>query len=158
MKKILIVLTSVVIILSLTGCGNKVDNQTKEEIKIGEESNLNITDKDVSLKIKEGTLTNSGATLILENDSDITISFGEGFGLEIEQNDKWYALETIHDYVINLPLYNLKPKELKEMAFSWGYVFGKLPKGKYRVTKSITLEFENDNKEKTYITCDFNID
>lgn len=158
MKKIFIVLTSVVIILGLTGCGNKVDDKTNEEIKIGEESNINITDKDVSLKIKEGTLNNTGATLIIENNSDITISFGEGFGLEIEQKDKWYALENINDYVVRVPLYHLKPKELKEMTFSWGYVFGKLPKGKYRVRKGITLEFENDNKEETYITCDFNID
>jgi len=158
MKKILIVLTSVVIILCLTGCGNKFDDKHNEEIKIGKESNINITNKAVSLKIKEETLTNSGATLILENDSDITISFGEELWIEIEQNGKWYALETINDYVVKVPLYHLKPKELKEMAFSWGYVFGKLPKGKYRVTKSITLEFENDKKEDTYVVCEFNID
>lgn len=156
MKKILIVLTTVAIILGLTGCGPK--DKINEEIKIGKESDINITNRDINLKIKDGTLSNTGATLILENNSDITISFGEGFWLEAEQNGKWYALETINDYVVNLPLYYLKQNELKEMAFGWGYVFGKLPKGKYRVTKGITLEFENDNKEENYITCEFNVD
>jgi len=156
MKKVLIILLSVVMILKLTGCGSK--DKMNGEIKIGKESNINITDKAVNLKLKKETLTNSGATIILENNSDITISFGNGFWLEIEQNGKWYELETINDYVVNVPLYHLKQNELKEIPFSWGYVFGKLPKGKYRVTKSITLEFENDKKEDTYVVCEFNID
>lgn len=156
MKKALVILLCGIMLIGVTACGST--GKIKEEIKIGKSSDINITNRDIILKIKEGTLSNGGASLILENNSDINISFGEGFWLEIEQNGKWYSLETINDYVVNLPLYHLKPKELKEMNFSWGYVFGKLPKGKYRVIKGITLELEKDNKEETYITCDFNID
>lgn len=158
MKKVFIVLTSVVIILGLSGCGNKVADKSNEEIKIGKESSINITDKAVSLKIKEGTLTNTGATIILENNCDNIISFGEGFWLEIEQNGKWYTLETINDFVVNVPLYQLKSNENKEKSISWGYVFGKLPKGKYRITKGITLELGNDKKEDTHVASEFNID
>lgn len=154
MKKVLIILVSGMMLFVLTGCDNKKGN---DNIKIGKESNINITDKNIILRIKDGTLSNTGATLILENSSDITISFGEDYWLEIEQNGKWYSLETINDFVVNTPLYHLKPSESKEKDIDWGYAFGTFPKGKYRITKNITLEFENDKKEDTYIVGEFTI-
>lgn len=158
MKKILVILASVMLLFTLTGCDNKKGNdKLNDNIKIGKESNINITDKNIILRIKEGTLTNTGAVVVLENNSDITISFGEDYWLEIEQNGEWYSLETINDFVVNTPLYHLKSSESKEKSIDWGYAFGTFPKGKYRITKNITLEFENDKKEDTYIAGEFTI-
>ena len=155
MKKMLVILAGVMMLFALTGCGPK--DKINEEIKIGKESDINITNRDINLKIKEGTLNNTGATLIIENNSDITISFGKDYGLQIEQNGKWHYLEIINQVAIEVPLYHLKANEIKEMSISWGYAFGKLPKGKYRITKGITLEFENDKKEDTYVVGEFTI-
>lgn len=156
MKKILIILVSVMMLFALTGCDNKKGNDKfNNNIKIGKESNINITDKNIILKTKEETLTNTGAVVVLDNNSDIAISFGEDYWLEIEQNGKWYSLETINDFVVNTPLYHLKAGESKEKSISWSYAFGTFPKGKYRIIKAITLEFENDKKEDTYVVGEF---
>ncbi len=84
MKKILIILLGVIIVFAITGCSvKKSSDKLNDNIKIGKESNINITDKNITLKIKEGTLTNTGAVIVLDNNSDITISFGEDYWLEI---------------------------------------------------------------------------
>ena len=158
MKKILIILLVVIIVFAITGCSvKKSSDKLNDNIKIGKESNINITDKNITLKIKEGTLTNTGAVIVLDNNSDITISFGEDYWLEIEQNGKWYSLKTINDFVVNTPLYHLKPSESKEKSVDWGFAFGKFPRGKYRITKGITLEFENDKKEDNFVVGEFAI-
>ena len=84
MKKILIILLGVIIVFAITGCSvKKSSDKLNDNIKIGKESNINITDKNITLKIKEGTLTNTGAVIVLDNNSDITISFGEDYWWEI---------------------------------------------------------------------------
>ena len=84
MKKILIILLGVIIVFAITGCSvKKSSDKLNDNIKIGKESNINITDKNITLKIKEGTLTNTGAVIVLDNNSDITISFGEDYWLKI---------------------------------------------------------------------------
>ena len=82
MKKILIILLGVIIVFAITGCSvKKSSDKLNDNIKIGKESNINITDKNITLKIKEGTLTNTGAVIVLDNNSEIKISFCEDYFL-----------------------------------------------------------------------------
>ena len=61
-KKVLIILICMIMILGVTGCKN-----SKNKFDIGNVSDVKISQSDVTLSIKEGTLTNEGATLILTN-------------------------------------------------------------------------------------------
>ena len=61
-KKVTTILVFVVMILGLVGCG-----ANKNQFQVGEKSNIVIPEKGVSLTIKEGTLTKTGAILVLKN-------------------------------------------------------------------------------------------
>ena len=66
MKRVtLIALMCVCVVLGMTGCGKQ-----KNEFDIGNKSDIKISQNDVIMTIKEGTLTNKSATLILANNSD----------------------------------------------------------------------------------------
>ena len=59
-KTILTILLCEVMVLGMTGCGKQ-----KNEFDIGNKSDIKISQNDVIMTIKEGTLTNKSATLIL---------------------------------------------------------------------------------------------
>ena len=43
----------------------------------------------VSIKIKEGTLTNTGATIIITDTTDKNYSYGEPYRIAKKENGKW---------------------------------------------------------------------
>ena len=52
---------------------------SKKEFDIGNKSDIKISQNDVTMTIKDGTLTNSGATLILTNNSDKNFQYGNPY-------------------------------------------------------------------------------
>ncbi len=153
-KTILAILVCGIIILGLVGCG-----KSKNESKIGKESNTEITStSDVTLSIKEDTLTNTGVTLLLKNNSDKDYSYGNPFGIEKSQDGKWYKLETINDIAFTLPAYGLKSGESKELSLYWKDMYGELKSGTYRIVKSISYQYEEGKYKTFYIAVEFKID
>ena len=69
-KTILTILVCGIMVLGLTGCGTN-----KNEFDIGKKSNIEFVEKGVSLTVKKNTLTQTGATLILKNDSDVDVQY-----------------------------------------------------------------------------------
>ena len=58
-KKLLIIFLCGVMALGVTGCGKQ-----KNELDIGDKSDIKVSQNDVIMTIKEGTLTNKSATLV----------------------------------------------------------------------------------------------
>lgn len=82
MKKYIKIILLAGIILGLIFCSLiKSNYRTISDIKI--------TENNVSLSIKENTLTNTGATLILKNNSNTEIQYGNSYEIEIKRNKKW---------------------------------------------------------------------
>lgn len=130
----------------------------KEKIKYaksGEVSNTEIKDNGIILRIKEKTLNDSYATIILENNSNYTLGYGQDYFVEKEVDGKWYSLEIVNDRVFNMPLYHLEPNDTKEKEIGLSYGYGELTPGKYRVVKSVTLEYDNDNREEFFVAGEF---
>ena len=150
MKKI-IFLCFLIGIVGITGCGIN-----KNEFDIGEKSNIEFIEKGISLSIKEGTLTKTGATLILKNNSDIDVQYGNPYEIEIKKDGEWHKINVELNFT--LPAYELKSKEAKEIKLNWEYGYGKLAKGEYRIIKSIDVEKENDTFENFYISAEFTIE
>lgn len=148
-KIILIILVLGVVFFGLVGCG------TKNEFEIGKESNIEIAEKGVSLSIKENTLTKKGVTLILKNDSNVDVQYGEPYEIEIKKDGKWYKINVELNFI--LPAYELKSKESKEIDLNWEYGYGKLADGDYRIIKRIDVENENGIFDKIYISAEFTI-
>ena len=102
----------------------------------GEEINLTIT-------LKEGTLSNVGLTMIIENNSDRDLEYGNPYSIEKYENGFWKSASTINDLYFTMPAFGLKKGESKELNINWEYGYGKL-KGKYRIVKEFSYK-ENDD-------------
>jgi hypothetical protein len=152
MKKILAILLCGVMMLGLTGCG-----KTENEFDVGDKSDIQISQKDVTLSIKDGTLTNTSATLILKNDSDVDVQYGNPYGIEIKQDNEWHDIDINVELTSTVPAYWIKPGESKEIEISWENVYGKLSAGEYRILKGISIEKEEGSFEDFVIAAEFTI-
>ena len=113
----------------------------------------------VSMQIKEGTLTNKSLTLVIKDSTNDKYSFEQEFYLEKKTNNVWSKLKKVHtDYAFNQMAYYADNKEL-ELKQDWDYIYGTLEKGTYRLVKKV---FKNSdipvNEEKIkLISVDFEI-
>ena len=153
-KTILTILLCVSLITYLTGCSNK---EELEKPYIGEESTIKIaTDREIELSIKEGTLTDAGATIVFTNISDKDYIYGVPFSVEVKKDGKWHVIHADMSFI--LPGFTIKAGETKEMEITWEPGYGKLENGTYRVIKDVGYRNKNDQYEKFYIAAEFNID
>ena len=141
-KTIITILLCGVLMLGLTGCG-----KTKGEFEIGNKS-------DITMSIKDGTLTNEGTTLVLKNDSDKLLRYSEEYRIQVKKDENWYNINVELEF--NVPLWELETNSEKEIELNWEYSYGNLPSGEYRIIKQVY--FENEEDQKFYISAEFNID
>lgn len=146
-KSIKIILLAGIILGIIIYCVLKGNNHTISDIKI--------TENDVSLSIKENTLTTSSATLILKNNSNTEIQYGNSYEIEIKHNKKWYKLDG--EMYFTLPLFFLEPNKTVELEVNWEDGYKKLKKGTYRIIKEIKIEKENNTFDSFYVAAEFTI-
>lgn len=113
------------------------------------------------MAIKEGTLTNGGATVILKNESNETVVFTSFFHLERKEGGKWQGLPyTIDESIvaweeIAYPLGGEYENEL-ELAIEWEWLYETLDEGEYRLTKNYFL---HDDYEKEFtVSVEFELE
>ena len=150
-KTILTILVCGIMVLGLTGCGTN-----KNEFDIGKESNIEIVEKGVSLTVKENTLKETGATLILKNDSEVDVQYGNPYEIEIKKDGEWHKINVQLDFT--LPAFSLKSKETKELEINWKEGYGKLTPGDYRIIKSIEIEKADGTFDTFYVSAKFTIE
>ena len=68
---------------------------TLEKVEEKQENMNNI--KNVSMEIKEGTLTKTGATVVITDKNETPYSYGEWFRIDEKDGDKWKEVEQITD-------------------------------------------------------------
>lgn len=146
-KSIKIILLAGIILGIIVYCVLKGNNHTISDIKV--------TESNVSLSIKENTLTTSGATLILKNNSNTNIQYGNPYEIEIKNNKKWYKLDG--KMYFTLPLFFLEPNKTVELEVNWQDGYKKLKKGTYRIIKEIKIEKEDNTFDSFYIATEFTI-
>lgn len=151
MKKILYVIIAFIIVLGITGC-----NKSKNEFDVGNKSDIEISREDVTLSIKDGTLTNTGVALILTNNSDKNYEYGSSYEIEIKQNNNWYKLNVEMNFT--MIAYGLNSKESEEIELNWENSYGKLSSGTYRIIKSIDYKTEESSYETFYVAAEFTIE
>lgn len=135
--KLLIGLFTVVMCFTLVGCGNNKATELNEV-------------ENVSMVIKEGTLTNTSATVIITDLSGKNYTYGESYRIDKKENGKWKELETVIDnYGFNLVGYSVDENNKLEFNHDWEWLYGKLKSGEYRLVKEV------NNK---YFSVEFKID
>ena len=149
-KTILTILLCGVLALGITGCG-----KTKNEFDIGDKSDIIISENDVTMSIKEKTLTDTSATIILTNNSDKDFQYGNPYEIEIKKDGEWHKINVELNFT--LPAFDLKSGESKEIKLGWKEGYGKLASGTYRIIKHVSYEKEEGNFETFNIAVEFNI-
>ena len=151
MKRVtLIALMCVCVVLGMTGCGKQ-----KNEFDIGNKSDIKISQNDVIMTIKEGTLTNKSATLVLTNNSDKNFQYGNPYEIEIKKDGEWHKINVELNF--DMPAFPLSSKESKEIELDWENGYGKLEKGTYRIIKGIDYEYEEGKYKSFNIAVEFTI-
>ena len=149
-KTILTILLCGVMVLGMTGCGKQ-----KNEFDIGNKSDIKISQNDGITTIKEGTLTNKSATLVLINYSDKNFQYGSPYEIEIKKDGEWHKINVELNF--DMPAFQLLSKESKEIELDWENEYGKLAKGTYRIIKGIDYEYEEGKYETFNVAIEFTI-
>ena len=150
-KAILTILLCGVLVLGMTGCG-----KSKNEFDIGNKSDIKVSQNDVIMTIKEGTLTNKSATLVLTNNSAKNFQYGTPYEIEIKKDGEWHHINVELDFT--MPAYGIKPGESNEIEINWKHGYGKLAKGTYRIIKEIDYEYEEGKYETFNVAVEFTIE
>ena len=131
----------------LAGCGQQ-----------GIEANWEPTDHDavnnlegVTMAVQEETVSPTGLTLTLVNNSDRQCIYGEHYVLEKKINKGWYQVPVIveGDYGFVDIGYDLAPDEERQLDVDWEWLYGSLDAGDYRIVKDI-LDFRATGDYDTY--------
>lgn len=149
-KMVFVILLCGVMVLAMTGCKN-----VKNKLDIGNKSDIKVSQNDVMMTIKDGTLTNKSVTLILTNNSDRKIQYGNPYEIEIKKNDEWHKINAELNFTLQLFILESKEKNEFKLNFEDGY--GKLPPGTYRVIKKIDKEKEDGVFDSFYVSAEFTI-
>lgn len=144
-KRVIIVLgvlVLLIVILALIIC-----------FKPREIKNINLAEN-ITMKIKEGSLTNTGATVIitdLSGDENVDL-INRKFKIDYKKDDKWYRLESkIKNEVTVMTTDNVMENgdNTYTQEINWERYYGKLDKGHYRIVKEV--------KTNLYIAAEFDI-
>ena len=146
-KKILIGLLCSFVLL--TACNNN-------KLDVGEVSNIVTSNENVSLTIKEGALTSTKATLILENNSTEDLGYSDSYEIEIKKDNAWYKINVVIGF--NEPFYIVESNQSQELEINWENGYGSLTPGEYRIIKDVMLMDNDDTYEDFYIAAEFTID
>ena len=149
-KTILTIILCGIMVLVMAGC-----EKQKNGFDIGDKSDIKISKNDVIMTIKEGTLTNKSATLVLTNNSDNNIQYGTPYEIEIKKDGEWHKINV--ELYFNLSLFQLSINESKEIDLDWENGYGKLAKGTYRIIKEIDYEYKEEKYETFNVAVEFTI-
>ncbi len=106
---------------------------------------------DITMTIKEGTLTRTNATFCIK-DNDKEHGYGEDYSIEKKVNEEWRPVEQIGTYSQNLIALSSGKAGNLEFNIDWSERYGELENGEYRLVKSVTI-----NGEKREIYVEFTI-
>ena len=158
MKKVIIllciILAIIIIIVGILYFKNNglsfLNSNIRNDVNIEENGDVENA-SDSSMVIKDGTLTPSGATVVLTN----SYGYNRWFRIDKEENGEWKEAETINDnYSFTAEGYLTNGNSEVEIPIDWTDLYGTLENGKYRIVKRA---FNNLNREE-YVSLEFTID
>jgi hypothetical protein len=124
------------------------------------ENSFNINKIDgVSIEIKEGTLSKTGATIIITDISNEKHLYGLEFKIQKFVDGKWKKVKVKNSKVV-FPMigYYVNENNKLEMKQNWKDLYGTLSKGKYRLIKCLNVESNKVLKgNKIYFSVEFSI-
>ena len=136
MKKIILLLAGMICLCGvLSGCG-------------GSNGSTFINDEgsqipEIALSVSLKNITPTGATFVFDQyDADAPkgeLIYGAEFVLEVLKNGEWERAPVTKEgnYAFNLIAYFLPCEEITEFEIDWGWLYGELEPGEYRIGKGV---------------------
>lgn len=136
-KRVIIVLSSLVVFVLAITCAIVLIPNYAEPIDLAE---------DITMEIKEGTLTKTGATIVITDLSGKNNTFRKEFRIDQKRGGKWYTLKDKSKNEVDVMPGQQENKKL-EQELNWEKNYGTLSDGYYRIVKKINnkdivVEFE----------------
>lgn len=106
----------------------------------------------ITLEVKEGTITKKGATFIVTNKNDYKWSHSEKYIIQVKKFGIWINQTwRVDRYPIPLVV-AMEPIGICEVKVDWSKLYGELEKGRYRygIAKNV--------RENEYIFAEFTIE
>lgn len=137
-KRVIIVLSSLVVFVLAITCAIVLIPNYAEPIDLAE---------DITMEIKEGTLTKTGATIVITDLSGKNNTFSKEFRIDQKRGGKWYTLKDKSKNEVNVVAGQQEENKKLEQELNWEKNYGTLSDGYYRIVKKINnkdivVEFE----------------
>lgn len=98
--------------------------------------------ENATMIIKGGTLTKTGTIVIIKNESESSIGYGEWYRIDKQVKGEWRGLKAKdEDYIVDAIGYLIESGKEVEEKIDWTDLYGELKKGKYRLVKDIGSEY-----------------
>ena len=124
-------------------------------ISIVENNNKN---EDISLLVKEDTITSKGATFILKNNTDEDYAYEPSYYLEKKEDNKWNEIVLEEPLTWNSVIYTLKAREETEINIDWSITgYGELKNGVYRLVKSNFRKKDSPDSRSYSLYAEFEV-
>lgn len=127
----------------------------KNRDSLSDKCSLKFDDIDgVSMKVKDGTVSSKGLTVVITDTSERENIYGSYYRVEEFKNNEWVELKSKIDMVFDSMGYHRDEHNMLEFNISWLSYYGRLSSGKYRLVKETSIKGEGT---KHFLTAEFNI-
>lgn len=93
----------------------------------------------VTMTIKKGTLTKTGAIVIITDINEKKYDYGISFRIDVKNHDSWEEVKKIGDAYFNMIAYSVDKNNKLELKQDWSNIYGRLSKGEYRIVKDVCV-------------------
>lgn len=137
MRKMIAIVSALLIMAALTGCGSS--GFSADKLTISEYNDAEVNTQ-VQLFIKQKTMTSNTqeAAAAIVNLTDKEFTFDAVQRLEVKLDGKWYIVPDSQEGIALAIIYNLPAERTEETMLYFGERYGELPQGEYRVLKLFT--------------------
>lgn len=140
-KRFLIVVICIILFVVIVLLFDKNNNYLNEGKYVKENLAENVT-----MEIMDGTLTNTGAKVIITDVSNNDNTYGKDYSIEKYENNKWVELKKLENNVVT----TMEGYKVNEV--NWEKIYGSLTSGRYRLIKTVR---NNSFSDKKYILVEF---
>lgn len=150
MKNFHIAILAALLILNLAGCNTDISGEYPWSVT---KTNVDTTSEnaDIKLQLVDGTLTSKGAELVLYNNSNMAISFGADYFIQLQRDNSWYDIE-IESLDWTAILLTVESDSEYTFEVDWSSIYGELPSGTYKLIKEYAQE-----QQVLFISVEFEI-
>ena len=156
MKKTILLLTGIICLCCiLSGCSGSNGSTfiNSEESQIPE----------IALSVSLKDITPTGATFVFDQyDADAPkgeLIYGAEFVVEVLKNGEWERAPITKegDHAFILIGYTLPCEEITELEIDWGWLYGELAPGEYRIGKGIDDSVETGDSDSYTVYAHFSL-